>query len=225
MNEKRSSRRIENRGKFRLRIGKVQIDNMHDKNKLFPVIFGPSSKMTDESVPMIQIEVDKTSYKHATKQDSYENASIDRFSWVEVLIQEMKLNLNQETIGVLFELLQNIRNSLFISSKFRQFPAKSVPIREICNLIDTSDCRLNMSPVQAVTKTYFKIVRLCAIKILVSFKVSSKAFEMNIEPREGFGLLQLFGAIGGAFVNISDSPLYFKEIFINESFQTVPTLV
>ena len=224
LREKRSNKKIEHRTKFRLGIGKIQIDNMQAKGKLFPVIFGPSSKGGDENIPMVQFEVDKTAYKTLIKDSTYESSSTDRFSWVELGLQELRLSLNQEIIASLLDLSQEIMKKLFLDSTFKPFPPKPVPMSAICPSLDASLSKLTVSPTQNATRTYFKLVHLGAVKILVSFKVGNKSFEININPREGFGLMQLLGVVGGAFVNISDSPLYFKEVLIQESFQTVYTL-
>ena len=224
LQEKKDTRKIEYRTKFRLSIGKIQIDYMLAKNNLFAVIFGPMAKAGEEVIPMFQFEVDKTSYQSISKEDNSSNFSIDRFSWVEVALQEMKLNVNQEILSKLMELSQDILSNLYVDGSFKPLPPKLLPMVSICASLDASPCRLSINSAGSATKTYFKLVHLCAIKILVTFKLSNKSVEINIDPREGFGLMQLFGAIGGAFVSISDSPLYFKEVFIQESFQTVYNL-
>lgn len=225
LREKQDAKRIEHSTKFRLRVGKIQIDNMKVKGKLFPVVFGPSTKQTDESIPMLQLEVDKTSYKSLIKDSKLEKTSIDRFSWVEISMQEMKLSINQEIITMMLNLSRKIISSLFLNTSFKSLPLKPVPITSICGLLDPCECKLKSYSSHATTKSYFKILRLCAIKVLVSFKTSTKKVDIGIDPREGFGIVQLLGAIGGAFVNISDSPLYFKEVIIQESFQTGYTLL
>jgi vacuolar protein sorting-associated protein 13A/C len=67
-------------------------------------------------------------------------------------------------------------------------------------------------------KAFFEYVHLSAIKIIVSFKTTKKRVEVQIDPRRGFGLLTVVRNVFGTVANISESPLYFKELILTQSF-------
>lgn len=221
--EGRDNKRLHKKTKLYLSVGKFQIDNMQAKGKLYPMIFGPSNK-NDETVPMFQLEVDKASYNHFIK-NKYEKDSIDRFSWVEVCLQELRLNIDQEIIEKILEFIVNAISALNFIQPFKPYTTKLVSLKTICPYLDTKDNYIEGFDVKSGSKSYFKLLRFCAIKILVSFRKSNKGDEVCLDPKSGFGLLGLVGVIGKAFINISDSPIYFKEVLIQESFQTVSVLL
>lgn len=222
--EEKDQKRLEKSRKFKLLIGKIQLDNMQAKGKLFPMILGPSQKNNDENIPMLQLEIDRTSFRKLINKGVYERDPIKRFSWVELALQEMRLNVNHEVINESLEFYAEVMRKLAWTQSFKPFPNKIVEMRLISPGLDPAPCKLSKNLLLISSKSYFKLVHLCAVKVIISFKTSSKNLELNIDPREGFGLVDLFGSIGGTFINISDSPLYFKEIFIQESFQTISTL-
>lgn len=221
--ESRDKKRLIRKSKLYLAVGKFQIDNMQAKGKLYPMIFGPSSK-NDETVPMFQLEVDKSSYRHLINK-KFEKDSIDRYSWVEVSLQELRLNIDQEVIETILTFSTNAISALNFIQPFKPYSSKLVPIKTICPYLDTKDNFIEGLDGNNNIRSYFKLLRFCAIKILISFRKNPKGRDLSLDPKNGFGLLQLAGAIGKAFINISDSPIYFKEVFIQESFQSISVLV
>jgi hypothetical protein len=209
--------------KYYLTVGNIQVDNMQAKGKLFPMIFGCS--VFDNKVPIVQIEVDKVSYQKFLGDGKYEKDSIDRFSWVELLIQELKLNIDQVVIDSVLEFASRASESLNFNSPFHPPPGKPLTFSLISPYLSVNLNPVNSLEVQQSLKSYFKLLRFSAIKIIISFRKSSKNLSPNLDPRSGFGLLGVASAIGGAFANISDSPLYFKELLIQESFQTISLII
>ena len=205
--------------KYYLSVGNIQVDNMQAKGKLFPMIFGRSK--IDETVPMVQIEVDKVSYQKIIGKGKYEKDSIDRFSWVELLIQEMKLNIDQVVIDTILEFAAQATEVMNLNTPFKPLPASLTEFKIINPYLSATDYLSQPADFSSSSKSYFKLLKFSAIKIFVSFRKSQKQLRPNLDPRKGFGFIGVAAAVGGAFVNISDSPLYFKELLIQESFQTI----
>ena len=205
--------------KYYLSVGNIQIDNMQAKGKLFPMVFGRSK--IDETVPMVQVEVDKVSYQKVIGKGKYEKDSIDRFSWVELLIQEMKLNIDQVVIDTVLEFAAQASEVMNLNTPFKPLPPSLTEFKLINPYLSASENLSQPAEFESSSKSYFKLLKFSAIKIFVSFRKSQKQLKPNLDPRKGFGFIGIAAAVGGAFVNISDSPLYFKELLIQESFQTI----
>lgn len=218
-----NKKRLEKHKVFKLRVGKLQLDNMQAKKKYFPVILGPSLEK-DENVPMFQLEIDRTIYDKIVGKGVFEKDVIKRFSWFEIAFQEIRVNVNQEIANMILEFSAEVVKKLVLVKPFEGFPNSVVDIKLICPGLDPSPIKLSKNITNPSNKSYIKLLHLCAVKIIISFKPSKKDPKHKIDPREGSGQLNLLSTIGNSFINISNSPLYFKEIFIHESFQTLSNL-
>ena len=72
---------------------------------------------------------------------------------------------------------------------------------------------------------YIELVHLGAIKIIVSFKLEDKAFKLDENSAmNGFKGTSLVYSAFSRVINISDSPLSFKELIITDVFTSVDVL-
>jgi len=63
------------------------------------------------------------------------------------------------------------------------------------------------------------------MKLILTFRASKQLFELELNPLHAFGAFRVFSSIGRSFIRITDSPLYFSEILLRHSFQTMDTLI
>lgn len=67
-------------------------------------------------------------------------------------------------------------------------------------------------------KMYFRLIHFGAIKINVTFRFEKKA--LNFDINQGFGTLTILYTLLTTFANVSDAPLSFKELVIENVFET-----
>jgi len=116
----------------------------------------------------------------------------------------------------LLELVDKITSTLSIREL--EIQENFVPLTEICPLLDPSQPKCSFEPGNISAKSYFEYVHLSAIKIILDFKTTKQEVSLEIDPRKGFGVLQILTNIGGSLINISDSPINFKELILMQSF-------
>ena len=64
-----------------------------------------------------------------------------------------------------------------------------VPLAEVCPGLDPSQPKLSFDVASISKKSYFEVVNIGAIKIVVSFKTKKKPVKIALEPSKGFGVL------------------------------------
>lgn len=190
--------------KFDVQVENFQIDNMEKTGALFPVILSKFKMTSDqeEYTPFLQLKVHKE-----TTISLKTSISLQKLKWLELSIHPLQVNINEETIYTLLNLKYLF--SLFSSTS------------EIF-VIDTSYPPLPYKISEIGRKAYFEFLRLCAIKIEVNFRKASKI--LSISLKSGLGVLRILSTIGGAFANISETPLKFNEVLVTHGFQTIPSL-
>jgi hypothetical protein len=79
----------------------LQLDNMDIYGKLFPVILYTKDVDQDEPTPFFQAKIERnSSVRNAIKKGQLVSlGSMDRWSWLEIQLQEIKIQLNQESIN------------------------------------------------------------------------------------------------------------------------------
>ncbi|CAG9332100.1 unnamed protein product [Blepharisma stoltei] len=206
--------------KIDFKLKALQIDNMVSHNRLFPILFSPTATKDDEETPFIQAKIHKIS---SSNIDSTEISSIDKYSWLEVSIQEMRFQINQESLEVLLRTLSSLKNTFGTQLDYKKFSDIS-SLKETCKYLDVTSPILSFNLSQSSKKIFFEFFHLCAIKIYITFKSGMRNIDFQVDAMEGFGLLRTLGRYGAAFPNISESPLRFRELIIKESFQTMTNL-
>ena len=221
--EEKKGTETSNIQKLDFKLGEFQLDNMRTKGKLYPVIFCPAFKATNEEpVPFIQTKVHRVSTVKKDEENQVTSASIDKFSWLELLVQEIVVKVNQELISVLLEVTSQATEAFGADIDSRQTMLKrGSTISETFPELNTECPKLNYNPSQSSNKMYFEFVRFWGMKINISFKTAQKTVEFQLDPKNGFGVFRILSTVGGAFINISNSPLYFKELIFQHSFQSM----
>ncbi|CAG9310720.1 unnamed protein product [Blepharisma stoltei] len=220
--EEFTPKRTEKTTKLNFKLGHLQIDNMSSHHGFFPVIFSPVQTNKDENginIPFIQLKIQKFS---STKQRKKMTETFEKITWLELLIQSMQLKINEEMIFILLKIQEKIENKIKIKEireiKGMEFMNKLYP-KLSC------ECPvLSYHPSGIERKACFEFIRLCAIQIYVSFVKSHKAVVLG-DPGKAFGLIGILNSVGSAFITISDSPLAFKELMLEYSFQTINNLM
>lgn len=203
---------------FDLDIYQIQIDNMLTHKNAFPVIFSPKSKPEDEDeVPFFQAKVHKSSVKPLFLQ---EIGTMDRFKMVGLLIQEMQVQLDMQTIMQLLEVVNSIQE--VAGKALTKYNVDD--IFQIVPELKAEQPDTLMTVESATRKSYFEVFELSAIKVLLSFKMPGKKLELQLDPRSGFGLFRILSNIGVHLASFSSSPLSFKNLIFFHSFQTMQTL-
>ncbi|CAG9327163.1 unnamed protein product [Blepharisma stoltei] len=210
---------IENLLKFDLSLKSLQLDNMQAIDDMYPVIFSPKKLPADDDPPFIQAKIHKS--RITRTENEQEISSIEKYSWLEILVQEMQFQLNYEILVTLASHLKVLQDKLGVKPDYKK-KDHQLTILELCPLLDASDPKLKANPSQVSKKNYFQFIRLCAMKIYVSFKISAKHIELD--PGLAFGIFRAIASISLWLVNTTDTPLYFKELLVENSFQTISDL-
>ena len=191
--------------KFDIRIASLQIDNMDITGNLFPVILSKYQLKSEiaDNTPFFQLKVQKESTKY-----SKDEPSLDKIKWLEVSLQPLQLKVNEETIYVILALKD------LVSTLNNTAP---VPFS-----LDTSLPVLPYKLSEIQRKAYFEFLRICAMKLEITFRKAVKQSKTGTQGN--VGIFEILGSIGGAFTNISDSPIKFNEVMITHGFQTMLNL-
>lgn len=59
----------------------------------------------------------------------------------------------------------------------------------------------------------------------ITLEIEEAAFEIEIDPSKGFGLSSVFYTLGTSLANISDAPLFFRELVISHTFSSLPNIM
>lgn len=211
-----------------MRLDRVQMDNMDTEGKLFPVILSTTGLDHDDTTPFLQAKVHKNSSVMRMVKDGTEVSvtSMERWKWLEVQLQEMNIHINQESINDILKIVGRLQvvfnRGKQTSKKIRYEP---VNIHEISSDFNTELPVLKHDPHSSTSKAYFEFVHLGAMKLILTFRASKQLFELELNPLHAFGAFRVFSSIGRSFISITDSPLYFSEILLRHSFQTMDTLI
>ena len=192
--------------KIDTRINNFQIDNMDFSSYLFPVILSRIQMEADigDNTPFLQFKVYKDSISNII-----DNISIEKIRWMELSIQPFQVKINEETIYSLMS-LKDLSTAFESLEHLKEFN------------IDTSLPTLPYKLNEIERKAYLEFLRICAIKIEITFRKSARPLKISF--KYGLGVLGVLGTIGGAFANISDSPIRYTEVMVTHCFQTIPNL-
>lgn len=208
--------------KLDLKLESMQIDNMKNSNRQFPVIFNNILRKKDEESAFLQMKLHKMNSRKVIDELENEVKSLEKFSWIEMALQEMQCQLDLETIINLINLAQDLQSSL---QKPGEIADKKDALQDYLTELNPSAPILTYEDSQTAEKAYFEFLRFCAIKIMVSFRISKQKVEITRNPKVGFGVLKALTSIGSAFVNFSNSPLRFRELLIHHSFQNFQSMI
>ncbi|OMJ86004.1 hypothetical protein SteCoe_12572 [Stentor coeruleus] len=186
-----------------IKIGKIQLDNMDKEDTQYAVMFTGTD---DTETPFFQSKLRRLSTE-----------SFTRFPWAEVNFQELQVQLNQEVLYKIIDFVGKIKDTFLDQAEYTPVGGKTL-IEAFPEL--SPELQLIENKPKSSMKIYMNYLRLYTLKINVSFKVQSKKFEFQLDPRQAFGVRSAAVGLVSSFVNITDSPLVFTQILITDSFQT-----
>lgn len=135
------------------------------------------------------------------------------------------MKVNEETLRIIIRLQSKVLEKFNFgsaSTNANQVLDQMIYLNDVYPQFNNSQPSLSFNPTLVNRKAYFLFIRLCAIKLSLSFRKATT--QINIDPTKGFGAIGILNSVGGAFINISDSPLFFTELMMTHSFQTLETL-
>lgn len=211
-----------------MKLEHFQIDYMGQKKKLFPVILFPvrrtkqvsnSNKgfgvLKEDLYYFFSFEMSKES--NVRLKNGKEVGSIDKYSFLGVKIQDFQIKLNEEIIYLMLE-IKDFFNCFYESGseivKDHKFD---------CFCTDTPCIPFELKSFQS--KTYFNYVFIDGLSILITFKRANSDKKAGLRYDTGFFIDGLLKSLGGAFVNVSESPIAFKSLTLTHSFTTFNSFV
>jgi hypothetical protein len=188
----------------------LQIDSCDPDPDLFPVILCPLSEFKEspqnsEKSNYLEFQVEMVNSFKVSRSGEM-TPSIKIIQNFDLVLQKTQLKLNEETIlklvhlGNLFKILKSSTSSLqdSISPSYSKLETPA-------------------SKASSQSKWYFRFIKLGVMQFTLTFQRSSKPSK----SKESKKLFRVLKAVGGAFINISNSKLNFNEIIIINSFQTL----
>ena len=211
-----------------LKLEHFQIDYMGQKTKLFPVILYPvrhtkqysdSNKgfgvLKEDLYYFFTFEVFKES--NVRIKNGKEVASIDKYNHISVRLQDIQIKLNEEIIYLMLEVKD------FFNCFHEQGPEVVKDYGFEC--FQTDAPKISFEPQSFQSKAYFNYIKIDALSILVTFKRASNDKKSHLRYDTGFFIVGLIKNLGGAFVNVSESPISFKSLTITHSFTTFNSFI
>ena len=188
--------------KIDFRVHNLQLDNMQKEEGQYPVII---SGLNDPETPFFQAKVELQS-----------TSTYTRLPWIEVIFQETCIQLNLEVLYKVIDILGKYKELVIEEVVFVPKETENIYI----NFPDLNPIILDIEDQSSRTeKIYVNILRLYAIKLLISFKVPSKKLDLKLNPLQGFGIGSSAKTLLSSFANITDSSISFTEIIVTDSFQ------
>jgi len=215
---------------LKVRIGNIQVDDMQASGPQFPVILGQhgvGQEAQEEPVPFFQLrfELVTTILAGNEGENVGRYTEMQHFRHVGLLVQPIQVQIHQETV------LGMLGVALGLQAAFTRKQAawendslEDIDFMRVCPSFESSQPHLSYNAGQAASKAYFELVNLNSMKIIVSFRSARKPTTLKIDPREAFGLVSVIRTVGGAMLNISDSPLNFSNVILLHSFQTMQAM-
>ena len=201
-------------------IGYIQIDNMLEKS--YPIIFGPQrlfekdkEKRTKEEdwEPLVQIKV-------SISENTDEGVIFTRYNTAQLQISEMSLFVDQEIIMNIVKIVNNIISDFQDDKeKFLLIKEDAGEIRtlgQICASYSSESPSPPDSQIVGNKKVFLEFLHLAAMKIRVTLRLEKVA----VDPANFLVILEVLYSVVATISNISDAPIYFKELLLQNLFST-----
>lgn len=208
-------------------VNHIQLDNMDIHGKMFPVIMHTKDLDQEEPTPFFQAKIKRNSSVLSTfKKGKIETlTSMDKWSWVEIQLQEIKLQVNQEIIDQSLIILNKLMTAYDQTQPKTGNPEYDEIVSETLQKCLNSSIPVQIfDPLNVSRKAYFEYIHLGAMKFLITFRHSNDSITHDIMSVPVFLAFRFLFSLGKSFINISDSPLYFREILMRHSFQTIDNI-
>ena len=193
----------------KLKLKHLQIDSCDPDSDLFPVILAPNTAAKDEDSDnqhylMFELELIDSYKKLRSGEFAHSMKIIENFDFV---LQKTQVKLNEETLLKLAGL----------ASLFKLLKTSSPDNLDNCELLKVYYAEPQALRPASLQKCYFHFIKLGVMQFNLTFQRSGK----EKKAKELLKLFRVLKAVGGAFINISNSKLNFKEVIIVNSFQSI----
>ncbi|CAG9318027.1 unnamed protein product [Blepharisma stoltei] len=213
------SSKLEQILKFYYKLGNFQIDNMIARGKQFSVIFSPLP-IPEEVVPFFQLDFSRKTLSNPLT----ESVILDQFYNVRLCLQEFKIQLDQPVVRMSLSVLRSLMDSIAEPSMMRSNTMYIVSAVSTDKYLDPSNLSLSFIPNQKANSVFINEMNLESLHLNLTFKSSKQRFEMENDPRQMFGIGQILSSVGGAIINISETPIKLNQLKMNDVFSTIPDL-
>ncbi len=203
-------------------VGHVQVDNMLEKS--FPVIFGPQrlfvSKKEREANwgPFIQVKV---MFTESREEDL-------TFDSVQLQLSEMGVFVDQEIAMSLAKVAMSIAKnfktehlSLTSGENKTDKPLELGPIYADFKALEPSLPEELPISVLGGDRMFIELMDLAAIKVRLTLRLEKTA----VDPTGPLAVVQVLYSFVAAVSNISDAPVYFREMLFKNTFVSPRSLI
>ncbi len=211
---------------FSLDIGHAQIDNMLPKS--FPVVFGPQrlflkdkKDKQEDWEPFVQMKAQLTESKEG-------ELTFRQFKSVQLQLSEMSAFVDQEILMNIVRVAMNISTSfkndnLYMKNVEEEAkkPLDFPPIHLIMKALEPS---LPAEPPLSIIggdRLFIEFLNLAAIKIRLTLRLEKTA----VDPTGPLAVVEVLYSVLATITNISDAPIYFRELVLTNNFTAPNALV
>ncbi|CAG9319841.1 unnamed protein product [Blepharisma stoltei] len=210
--------KLEERLEFHYQLGNFQIDNMIARGKQFPVIFSPANS-SEDTIPFLQLGFSRTKLSNPLT----ESVILDQFFDVHFCLQEFKIQLDQPVVRMSISVIRSLLDSCSEPRMVRSNAMYIVSATDTDKYLDPFSLSLSFIPNQKANNVFIDEINLESLHLNLTFRSSKKRFEMESDARQILGG-QILSAVGGAIINISETPIKLNQLKMNDVFSTIPDL-
>jgi hypothetical protein len=89
---------------------------------------------------------------------------------------------------------------------------------KVCEELDSTSPKSPDLATVNTSKSYYQYIHIGAIKLVISVKIEKG--ELDFDPKKGFGILTVVLNIFAGALSISESPIKFKELVLENIFSS-----
>lgn len=141
---------------------------MQSKKREFPVIFAP--QIVDGVIPFIQFRFIRNSLSNPLMK----SVTIDKFEKIKLVLQEFKVQVDQDIVRVFLGVLRNLLDSLASYDLIRSKSTATVSVQETDKSLNPTNLALSFNPNQKTGNVFIKKLCFESMKIVLSFRTSKK---------------------------------------------------
>ena len=193
---------------LKFNIGHIQLDNMLDKS--FPVIFAPQRLFIKDSKDNEQFPFIQTKISYTNSRD--EGLVFSKYNSVQLQVSEMAAFIDQELLMNIIKLVNRILAEFKPANKakYGSEEFKEIKIQKLQELCPTFKADYPEEPKDQGANAqiiFVQAIHLAAFKLRTTIRLDKNTADI--------GFLNVFSfiySIGATMVNITDAPLYLKEL-------------
>jgi hypothetical protein len=201
-----------------------QIDYMGNKTKLFPVVFYPvrhdfdlsraeMGENSEDCYYFFTFVMDMESKKSLKRGKVV--ASADTYNYLSIFLNKFHLKVNDETIYIILK-FKDFFNCFYSDDSQTDLgtPVYSTAIPSF---------RFDHNTFQS--KSYFKYVSIADLSFFITFKIASSEKKSTQKYNNDLFIVNLIKSLGGALVNVNESPVSFNIFLLSNTFMSFPSFI